>query len=146
MATITEPTSKAEVSTQLNLSGSSGYTVSQPAPSKKQKATPALSALVATSENVQLHSAAQIAISSGSEVSVVSSAERQRRYDADLAKLDIAEKELQVAKARAAMMKSRDELSAVSRAGSVGRLDDVRSDSGVSLRTRRPTDSAACLT
>ena len=48
MATTTEPTSKAEVSTLLNLSGSSGYTV-LPAPLKKQKATPALGALVATS-------------------------------------------------------------------------------------------------
>ena len=105
MATLVEPTSPVEVSFLLDLSGSSGFTPKE-APTKKQKATPALSALVATSQNVKLHNARQIDLVSDSEpASVVSSAERQRRYDADLANFEIAEKEFQLAKARVAMIK-----------------------------------------
>ena len=142
MANLSAPASTVEVPTLLDLSGSSGFSP-QENPTKKQKATPALSALVATSQNVKLHNARQIGLVSDSPPpSVVSSAERQRRYDADLANFEISEKELQLAKARAAMIKSRDQLSAGSRAGSIGRLDDVESVSGVSLRTQRPTESA----
>ena len=139
MATTTEPASLPEM---LNISGSSGYTVAQPTPLKKQKATLALGALVATSENVTLHNAAQIALSSGSEISVISSAERQRRYESDLAVFELAEKEVQLAKARVTMLKSREQLSSGSQAGSIGRLADVSSEAGPSTRVNRPIDEA----
>ena len=151
MASTTEPPTAPDASV-LNISASSESTVHLPAPTKKLKATPALGALVATSENVRLHTATQIAISSGSEISIISSAERQRRYDADRAKFELAERRLskaqaecELAEARIAMNQSRDQLSAGSQAGSIGRLDDVRSEGGVSTRARRSTDSVASL-
>ena len=144
----------------------------------EQKATPALSALVATSQNVQLHYATQSQTSSGSEISIVSSAERQRRCGQAQVKRELAEhrvnelreakeqarvdreqaKELarverELIKARAAEAQSRVDLSTGSRAdlssgsqtGSIGRLADVTSDSGLSTRVRRTAASVACL-
>ena len=91
------PESTNEVPILLDLSGCSGFSP-QENPTKKQKATPAPCALVATSQNVNLHNARQITINSDSVVqSAVSSVERQRRYDADLANFEIAEKESQLA-------------------------------------------------
>jgi hypothetical protein len=83
----------------MNISSSSGSTVLLPAPTKKHRftttervetplakarmssvnATAAVPAMVATSKNVELHNAIQAIISSGSEISIVSSIERQRR-------------------------------------------------------------------
>ena len=82
----------------LNISGSSGASAVL-SPTKKQKATPALfGALVATSENVTLHNATAIAVnSSSSGISVVSSAERLRSYEVDLAAFQVAELELKLA-------------------------------------------------
>ncbi len=94
------PPSEHDVSI-LNISGSSGSTVLLPAAPKKPRftpaelalvnATPALPALVATSQNVQLHNATQIQANSGSEISVTSSTERQRRVDLARAKRELAE-------------------------------------------------------
>ncbi len=67
--------------TLLDSSGSSSATA-KAAPWKKHRATPAAPALVATFDNVSLHNANQINLSSGSEIlSVASSSERQRRAD-----------------------------------------------------------------
>ena len=142
MATLSAPESTTEVPILLDLSGSSGFSPLE-TPSKKQKATPAQCALVATSQNVTLHNARQITNESDSFVqSVVSSAERQRRYAADLALFELAEQRVQLAEARVALIKSRDQLSAGSQTGSVGRLEDVDSSSGVSLKTQLPTENA----
>ena len=161
----------------LNISSSSGSTVLLPAPTKKHKfapaqdaranATHAVPALVATSQNVRLHNASQIQVSSGSEISVASSVGRQRRYDLARAKRELAEIRVQeadelarverelaqrrtraqreLAEARVTEAQSRLELSAGSRSGSVGRLDDVRSEGGVSARVDRTTDVCASL-
>ena len=118
-------------------------------------ATPALPALVATSHNVQLHNATQIHVSSGSEISVASSIERQRRFDLARAKRELAElrvreanelarAERELAEARVAEAQSRLDLSASSHAGSIGRLGDVASEGGSSDRARRTTDVSAC--
>ena len=167
----------------------------------EQKATPALSALVATSQNVQLHYATQSQTSSGSEISIVSSAERQRRCGQAQVKRELAEhrvNELREAKeqargdreqakeqarvdleqakeqarvdrvqakelARVARVSSsrpeqprpspdwtpstgsRADLSSGSQTGSIGRLADVTSDSGLPSRVRRTAASVACL-
>ena len=144
----------------------------QPAPTKKHKfapaaearanATPAVPALVATSQNVKLHNATQNQLSSGSEVSVISSIERQRRYDLARAKRELAEIRVQeadelarverelaqrrtraqreLAEARVNEAQTRLALSSGSRSGSVGRLDDVRSEGGASARVDHATD------
>ena len=113
-------------------------------PTKKQKATPALfGALVATSENVTLHNATNIAVnSSSSGITVVSSAERRRRYEVDLAAFQVAELELQLAQARLNLVVSRDQLSAGSQTGSVGRLADVSSEVGLPTPADRPPESS----
>ena len=78
--------------TMLNNSGSSSATPVW-APKKKQRATPVAPALVATFDNVNLHNASQIYVSSGSEIlSVSSSSERQRRADRAKAKRELAER------------------------------------------------------
>ena len=123
----------------------------------EQKATPALSALVATSQNVQLHYATQSQTSSGSEISIVSSAERQRRcgqaqverelaehrvnelreakeqarVDREQAK-ELARVERELIKARAAEAQSRVDLSTGSRA-------DLSSGSQTGSIGRSPT-------
>ena len=156
----------------LNISSSSGSTVLQPAPTKKQKfapaaearanATLAVPALVATSQNVKLHNASQTQLSYGSDVSVISSIERQRRYDLARAKRELAELRVQeadelahverelaqrrtrtqreLAEARVNEAQTRLALSSGSRTGSVGRLDDVRSESEASVRVDHATD------
>ena len=113
---------------------------------------------MATSQNVQLHNASQIQVSSGSEVSVVSSIERQRRFDLACSKRDLAElrvreadelarveRELAQRRTRAqrelAEAQTRLALSSGSRSGSVGRLDDVRSEGGASARVDHETDA-----
>ena len=70
-------------------------------------ATPAVPALVATSQNVQLHNAIQIQISSGSEISVSSSTERQQRVDLPRAKRELAEARALVAEAAAEVAEAR---------------------------------------
>ena len=161
MATTTAPPPQPEVAASvLNLSGSSGSVV-KPVPTKKLKANAApssaqagLAALVATSQNAELHNAIQTVISSGSEISIVSSAERRRRCDLAQAKLEQAEQrvrevkelaraERELADARAAAAQSKLDLSAGSQASSIGRLDDVRSEGGCSTRVRRTADSGA---
>ena len=68
----------------LYSSGSSSAT-GKAAPFKKQRATPAAPALVATHANINLHNASQTIVSSGSEVqSVTSSTERLRRAPSNL--------------------------------------------------------------
>ena len=104
------PPSEYDVSI-MNISSSSGSTVLLPAPTKKHRftttervetllakarlsnvnATAAAPAMVATSQNVELHNAIQIQISSGSEISVSSSTERQRRVDLARAERELAE-------------------------------------------------------
>ena len=97
---VSAPPSEHDVSV-LNISGSSGSTVLLPAPPKKHRftpaeqalmnVTPALPALVVTSHNVQLRSPAQVQVSSGSEISVASTVERQRRFDLARAQRELAE-------------------------------------------------------
>ncbi len=101
------------------------------APLKKQRATPAAPALLATFANVDLHNANQINVSSGSEIlSVTSSTERQSSAQLARAQLELAEARLRVAQAEL-------DLAAGSQAGSVGRLTDVRSEGGTSAWARR---------
>ena len=140
MTTATGSLAQPEI---LNISGSSGASAVL-SPTKKQKATPALfGALVATSENVTLHNATEIAVnSSSSGISVVSSAERRRRYEVDLAAVQVAELELQLAQARLNRVVSRDQLSAGSQTGSVGRLADVSSEVGLPTPVDRPPESS----
>ncbi len=107
-----------------------------PAEKALVNATPALPALVVTSKNIQLRSAAQIQVSSGSEISVASSIERQRRFDLARAKRELAE--ARVAEAQAGL-----DLAAGSKARSVTCLDDVRSEGGNSARAQRITDVGA---
>ena len=159
------PPSEHDVSI-LNVSGSSGSTVATPPTQKHQftpaelalvNATPAVPALVATSQNVQLHNAIQIQVSSGSKVSVTSSTERQRRVDLARAKRELAEAraseaeatasaEREVADARVSEAQAEPDSAAGSPAGSVGRLNDVQSEGGSIgarrvTRTTRPTPS-----
>ncbi len=153
------PPSEHDVSI-LNVSGSSGSTVLLPAPTKKHRftpaelalvnATPAVPALVATSQNVQLHNATHIQVSSGSEVSVTSSTERQRRVDLARAKRELAEARASeilseatarakrvLAEARVVEAQAELEFAAGSQTGSVGRLNDVRKGGDLSAHDVR---------
>ena len=95
------------------------------APYKKQRATPAVPALVATHANIDLHNASQTIVSSGSEVqSVTSSTERLRRA------------QFEMAEARVMMAQANLDLATGSQAGSVGRLADVTSEGGNLTRAR----------
>ena len=87
---------------------------------------------------------------------MVSSIERQRRYDLARAKRELAEIRVQeanelarakreLAEARVNEAQSRLALSSGSRSGSVGRLDDVRSEGGTSARVDHATDVCASL-
>jgi hypothetical protein len=79
-----------------------------------------------TERNVQLHTANQKTVGTSHGGSVVSSAERSRRYEKARAAFEMAE-------ARVAMLQAAEEMAAGSATGSVGRrLDDVRSDTGSS--------------
>ena len=131
------PPSEADV-TPLYTSGSSSATA-KAAPTKKFKPTPAVPALVATFSNVEMHNANQTQGSSESEISVVSSAERHNRLLLARAKRELAEARVHEAQAELDFVTS-------SRAGSVGRLTDVRSEGGSSVRAPRRTDAAASLT
>ena len=82
----------------INISSSSESMV-YPTATKKQKATPAPCALVATSENVRLHNAAQAVNSSSSDISFISSAARQRRYETERANIEVAERQFEQAQA-----------------------------------------------
>ena len=103
------PPSQHDVSI-LNISDSSGSTALLPAPTKKHRfspaelalvnATHAVPALVATSRNVQLHNATQIQVGSGSEISIVSSAERQRRCGQAQVERELADSLLNLAYAQ----------------------------------------------
>ena len=113
----------------LNSSGSSSATA-KAAPLKKLRSTPAAPALVATYENVNAHNASQVNISSGSEIlSVASTTERLRRAQ-------LAKAQLELAEARVKIIQAEMDLSAGSRAGSVGCLNDVKSEGGSSTRAR----------
>ena len=131
------PPSEADV-TPLYTSGSSSATA-KAAPTKKFKPTPAAPALVATFSNVEMHNANQTQGSSESEISVVSSAERHNRLLLARAKRELAEARVHEAQAELDFATS-------SRAGSAGRLTDVRSEGGSSVRAPRRTDAAASLT
>ena len=130
------PPSEADV-TPLYTSGSSSATA-KAAPTKKFKPTPAVPALVATFSNVEMHNANQTQGSSESEISVVSSAERHNRLLLARAKRELAEARVHEAQAELDFVTS-------SRAGSVGRLTDVRSEGESSVRALRRTDAAASL-
>ena len=113
----------------MNNSASSSATA-KVAPEEEQKAAPAAQALVATFDNVNLHNANQVNISSGSEImSVTSSTERLRR--AQLAK---ATREL--AEARVEEAQTQLDLVAGNQTGSDARLADVTSEGGNSARAR----------
>jgi hypothetical protein len=121
----------------MNISRSSGATIRSaqkkklkftPAELALVKSTPAVPALVLTSQNVQLHNATQIHIGSGSEISVLSSTESQRRVELARAKRELAEARATVTEARVSEAQAELDLSAGSQAGSVGRLNDVRSE------------------
>ncbi len=85
-----------------------------------------------------MRSPVQIQVSSGSEVSLISTAERKRRYDEARLKRELAESRVEEAEAKL-------NLSAGSRAGSVACLDDVRSEGGNFARAQRTTDVGATL-
>ena len=98
---------------------------------KKMRSTPAALALLATLANVDAHNAATYNVSSGSEIqSVTSSTERHRRAQLARAQLELAE-------ARVNMAQAELDLTTGSRAGSVGRLTDVRSEDGASTTARQ---------
>ena len=170
------PASEQTDDSMVNLSSSSGYTVLQTAPTKKHRLTTterveaplakarvpsvsetaAVPAMVATSQNVELHNASQAIHSSGSDASLISSIERHRRYDLARAQRELAEQRVleaeelarakrELAEARVAEAQSRLDLSAGSRAGSIGRLDDVTSEVGSGSNAARTTDVGAPL-
>ncbi len=85
-----------------------------------------------------MRSPVQVQVSSGSEISVVSTAERQKRYDIARLKRELAETRVEEAQAKL-------DLSAGSRACSVACLDDVRSEGGNSGRAQRTTDMGASI-
>ncbi len=79
-----------------------------------------------TERNVQLHTANQKTVGASHADSVVSSAERSRRYEKARAAFEMTE-------ARVAMLQAAEEMAAGSQTGSVGRrLEDVQSDTGSS--------------
>ena len=145
------PPSELDSSIQ-NISSSSGSTTVRLAPTKKLKSTagvtvaisaqagsPVAPALVATIRNVELHTATQTNnISSGSSISVSSSASRLRRVDLARAKLALAKARSLEAKAHSLeaeaqleMVKADDEFAASSHADSAGRrIEDVQSEAG----------------
>ena len=128
MATLSAPASTTEVPILLDLN-------------QKQTVTPAQCALVTTSQYVTLPNARPIAVDSGSVVkSLVSSAERRRRYAADLAIFKLAEKRVQLAEAHVAFITSRDQLSA----GSLTDTALLPSQDGVSAPFRA-FRSAPCI-
>ncbi len=102
-------------------------------------AAPAAPALAATSKNVELHNAAQttVVVSSNSSSYSAATSERHRRLLYANAK---AEREL--AEARVLETRLELEMGTSSHAGSVGRLHDVRSDGGNSVRARRRDEEA----
>ena len=148
------PPSELDVSI-VNISSSSGSTAIVPAPTKRSRPTTtantvaippqggspvayvgttyATPALVATSVNVDQPNTYHNITSSGSSISVTSTASRQRRADLARAKRELAE-------ARLEELEADLELAAGSQAGSVGRrLDDVQSEVG-STRHEEPLD------
>ncbi len=140
------PTSEQNDVSMQNISGSSGSINAHETDPKKHKfnmaelallnASPALPALVATP--LEVRSPVQIQVSSGSEISLISTAERQRRYDVARLKRELAESRVEEAQAKL-------DLSAGSKAGSIACLDDVRSEGGNSGRAQRTTDMGASL-
>ncbi len=106
--------------------------------------------------NVELHNATQIQVSSGSEISVASSMVRQRRVDLARAKRELAEARASeilaeatarakrvLAEARVVEAQAELDFAAGFHAGSIVRLDDVRSEGGTSARARSTTDVSA---
>ncbi len=100
------------------------------------KAPPALVARVTTP--LEVRSPVQVQVSSGSEISAVSTAERQKRYDIARLKRELAETRVEEAQAKL-------DLSAGSKACSIACLDDVRSEGGNSGRAPVTTDIGASL-
>ncbi len=150
------PPSERTDGTPLNSETSSGSVKPPLAATKKYKpttafdalvaATPAVPALVATLTNVERHNAAQMTtISSSSDYSVASSAERHRRLLCARAQRKLADARAYAVEARMKEVQAEIDLSASSHAGSVGRLNDVRSEGGNSARARRRDDTAAPL-
>ncbi len=91
-----------------------------------QAASSAGPIVMVTERNVQLHTANQKPVGTSHGGSVVSSAERSRRYEKARAAFEMAE-------ARVAMLQAAEEMAAGSQTGSVGRrLEDVQSDTGSS--------------
>ena len=97
------------------------------------KASPALVARVTTLLEVRYP--VQVQVSSGREISVVSTAER----------CDVARLKRELAETRVEEAQAKLDLSVGSRACSVACLDDVRSEGGNSGRAQRTTDMGASL-
>jgi hypothetical protein len=132
------PPSELHSSSDMNISSSSAQsTVLLPAATKALRPHPgtaaavsakagpsAYPAMVATERNVQLHTATHMNVSSSSSVSVVSSAEKAKRYAKARAAFELAE-------ARVEMIQAAEDMAAGSQTGSVGRRpEDVQSDVG----------------
>ena len=151
----------------VNISSSSGYTAVVPAPTKRPRPTTtantvaippqggspvayvgttyATPALVATSSNVDHPNTYHNITSSGSSISVTSSASRQRRADPARAKRELAEARAVAAEARLEEIEADLELAAGLEADSVGRrMEDVQSEGGsiTGLLLQLPTDVA----
>ena len=100
---------------------------------------PVAPALVAraTAPN-EVRSPAPRPISSGSEVSVISTAERKKRFEMARWRRELAESRIEEEQAKI-------DLDAGSQAGSTARLDDVRSEGGDSGPAQRTTDMTVPL-
>ncbi len=134
-----EKLSSSDISGLMNISSSSAQSTNLSMEEKKlkshegkavvmsaQAASSAGPIVMVTERNVQLHTANQKPVGTSHGGSVVSSAERSRRYEKARAAFEMAE-------ARVAMLQAAEEMAAGSQTGSVGRrLDDVRSDTGSS--------------
>ncbi len=134
-----EKLSSSDISGLMNISSSSAQSTNVSMEEKKLKShegnavvmsAPAASSAapiaMVTERNVQLHTGNQKPVGTSHGGSVVSSAERSRRYEKARAAFEMAE-------ARVAMLRAAEEMAAGSQTGSVGRrLDDVRSDTGSS--------------
>ena len=87
---------------------------------------------------LEVRSPAQRPISSGSDISVISTAERKKRFDMARLRRELAESRVEEEQAKI-------DLDAGSKAGSIARLDDVRSEGRDSGPAQRTTDMAAPL-
>ncbi len=151
------PTSEQSGST-MNTSSSSGVpstvvlptvtkklksTASHPGASSTQVGSPAVPALVVTTQNVELHTPSQTVNSSSSAVSAASAASRLRRADLARAKLELAKPRTLEAEALLEVcLADDDDVAAGSQSGTIGRLEDVQSEVGSTSTPDLHTDGA----